>query len=280
MLLSAAWEAALYHNVRGKYGFPMIDLLDSASWGAILDAVSAEMNQPAFWLGVLQIIWINILLSGDNAVVIALACRDLPPRQRMWGMIVGAGVAVTLRIAFTLIVTTLMQLPYLKLVGGVALVYIAVKLLVPEDDEGDARIEPSQHLWRAVRIVAIADIIMSLDNVIAIAAAAKDSVLLLVIGLGISVPLIIAGAALVMTMLTRFPVLVWAGAGLLGWIAGELIGSDPAVLAFLSDQLGTGVLHNFAVLMGILGILIVIGMGWWLRRRHFARVERGLTEQA
>ena len=258
----------------------MIDLLDSASWGALLDTVSAEMNQPTFWLGVLQIIWINILLSGDNAVVIALACRDLPPRQRMWGMIVGAGVAVTLRIAFTLIVTTLMQLPYLKLVGGVALVYIAVKLLVPEDEEGDSKIEPSQHLWRAVRIVAIADIIMSLDNVIAIAAAAKDSVLLLVIGLGISVPLIIAGAAVVMSLLTRFPVLVWAGAGLLGWIAGELIGTDPAVRGFIGDALGTGILHNFAVLVGILGVLIVVGMGWWLRRRHFARVERGITEQA
>ena len=130
---------------------------------------------------------------------------------------IGAAVAVTLRIGFTLIVTTLMQLPYLKLAGGVALVYIAVKLLVPEDDEGGAKIEPSQHLWRAVRIVALADIIMSLDNVIAIAAAAKDSVLLLIIGLGVSVPLIIAGAALVMTVLTRFPFLsgrapvCWAG---------------------------------------------------------------------
>lgn len=258
----------------------MIDLLDSASWGAIWDTVLADMNQPTFWLGVLQIIWINILLSGDNAVVIALACRDLPPRQRLWGMVAGAGVAVTLRIAFTLIVTTLMQLPYLKLVGGAALVYIAVKLLVPEDDEGDSKIEPSQHLWRAVRIVAIADIIMSLDNVIAIAAAAKDSVLLLVIGLGISVPLIIAGAALVMSLLTRFPILVWAGAALLGWIAGELIGTDPAVRGFVGDALGAGILHNFAVVVGILGVLIVVGMGWWLRRRHFARVERGVTEQA
>jgi YjbE family integral membrane protein len=265
---------------KGSSDFSMIDVLDSASWGAIWDAVSADMQQPTFWLGVLQIIWINILLSGDNAVVIALACRDLPPRQRMWGMIIGAGVAVTLRILFTLIVTTLMQLPYLKLVGGAALVYIAVKLLVPEDEQGDAKIEPSQHLWRAVRIVALADIIMSLDNVIAIAAAAKDSVLLLVIGLGISVPLIIAGAAVVMSLLTRFPILVWAGAALLGWIAGELIGTDPAVRAFVGDHVGGAALHSFALLMGILGILIVVGTGWWLRRRHFARSERGVTGQA
>jgi YjbE family integral membrane protein len=258
----------------------MIDLLDSASWNAILEIIWADLHHPTFWLGVLQIIWINILLSGDNAVVIALACRDLPPRQRMWGMVIGAGVAVTLRILFTLIVSTLMQLPYLKLVGGVALVYIAVKLLVPEDHDADAKIEPSQHLWRAVRIVALADIIMSLDNVIAIAAAAKDSVLLLIIGLGISVPLIIAGAAIVMTLLTRFPILVWAGAALLGWIAGELIGTDPVVRGFIADRLGYGVLHNFALLMSALGVVVVVGVGWWLRRRHLARTERSVTGQA
>jgi YjbE family integral membrane protein len=258
----------------------MIDVLDSASWGAIWNAASADMQQPTFWLSVMQIIWINILLSGDNAVVIALACRDLPPRQRMWGLVIGAGVAVSLRIGFTLIVTTLMQLPYLKLVGGAALIYIAVKLLVPEDEDGESKVEPSEHLWRAVRIVALADIIMSLDNVIAIAAAAKDSVLLLVIGLGISVPLIIAGAALVMTVLTRFPILVWAGAALLGWIAGELIGNDPVVRGFVGERLGEGMLHNFAVMVGIAGILLVVGLGWWLRRRHFAKSEQGVTERA
>jgi YjbE family integral membrane protein len=249
----------------------MMGLLDWSFWTNIMDAIWADVHQPLFWLGVLQIIWVNILLSGDNAVVIALACRDLPPRQRTWGLVIGAGVAVTLRIVFTLIVTTLMQLPYLKLAGGVALIYIAVKLLVPEDQDGN---EPSRHLWRAVRIVAFADLIMSLDNVIAIAAAAHGSLLLLIIGLGISVPLIIAGAALVMSLLTRFPILVWAGAALLGWIAGELIGTDPAVLGFVGDRLGYHLLPHLEVTLGVLGVLIVVGVGWWLRRRHFAKLER------
>ena len=129
-----------------------------------------------------------------------------------------------------------------------------------------------------MRIVAFADLIMSLDNVIAIAAAARGSLLLLVIGLGISVPLIVAGAALVMSMLTRFPILVWAGAALLGWIAGELIGTDLAVRDL--SPIGCAVLPNFAMLTGILGILIVVGIGWWLRRRHLARAERSTAEQA
>jgi YjbE family integral membrane protein len=137
--------------------------------------------------------WINVLLSGDNAVVIAMACRGLPHRQRLWGMILGAGVAVVLRIIFTGVVASLMLLPYLKLIGGLALFYIAAKLLVPEDPDED-QTEAVEHLWRAVRIVAIADIIMSLDNVIAIAAAAQGNMALLVLGLAISIPLIVAGA--------------------------------------------------------------------------------------
>jgi YjbE family integral membrane protein len=158
-------------------------------------------------------------------------------------MVLGAGVAVFLRIIFTGIVVTLMNLPYLKLVGGLALLVIAAKLLVPEDeDEGD--VHAAAHLWAAVQIVAIADIVMSLDNVIAVAAAANGSIPLLVLGLAISVPLIVAGAALIMALLTRLPALVWAGAGLLGWIAGEVMATDPAVQpalhAFFNGPVGTG----------------------------------------
>src|SRR3954462_6812725 len=172
------------------------------------------MQQPTFWVALGKIMWINILLSGDNALVIAMACRGLPPKQRVWGMILGAGVAVGLRIVFTGIVATLMTLPFLKIVGGLALFYIAVKLLVPEDeDEGET--EAVEHLWRAVRIVAVADIIMSLDNVIAIAAAAGGNMALMVLGLAISIPMIVAGAALIMALLDKFPILVWAGAALL-----------------------------------------------------------------
>src|SRR3954471_3511346 len=187
-----------------------------------------ELQQPVFWVALGKIIWINILLSGDNALVIALACRGLEPRHRLWGMILGAAAAVFLRIVFTGIVVQLMELPFLKLVGGLALIVIAAKLLVPEreDEEG---VESASHLWAAVQIVVIADIVMSLDNVIAVAAAANGSMVLLVLGLAISVPLIVAGAALIMALLTRLPILVWGGAALLGWIAGNVIATDPAV---------------------------------------------------
>src|SRR5207302_1454309 len=139
--------------------------LTGAAWLAMVTSGWSEIGQTAFWVSLLQIMWINILLSGDNAVVIAMACRGLRPRQRLWGMILGAGVAVLLRIVFTVFVAALMLLPWLKIVGGLALFYIAAKLLVPEEaDENET--EATEHLWRAVKIVAIADIIMSLDNVI------------------------------------------------------------------------------------------------------------------
>ena len=195
------------------------------------------MGSALFWVAVGKIIWINILLSGDNAVVIAMACRGLPARQRLWGMILGAGVAVVLRIVFTGIVASLMLLPYLKLVGGLALFYIAAKLLVPDEPDDDGEVEAVEHLWRAVRIVAVADIIMSLDNVIAIAAAAGGNMALLILGLAISIPLIVAGAALIMALLDRFPILIWAGAALLGWIVGEVIATDP-VVAYISPPVG------------------------------------------
>jgi YjbE family integral membrane protein len=257
-----------------------MDVLDPASWNAMFDTLWLDMHQPTFWLGVLQIIWIDILLAGDNAVVIALACRNLPPHQRVWGMVLGAGVAVLLRILFTLIVSMLMALPFLKLAGGVALLFIAIKLLMPEHGEDHPQVEGSRRLWQAVRIVALADIVMSLDNVIAIAAASKGNAALFVFGLAASVPLIVGGAALVMSLLTRYPILVWAGAALLGWIAGELIATDPAVRAFVADYLNPQILPSFAVMIGILGILIVVGVGWLLRRRHFARVERSAAERA
>src|SRR3954470_9913693 len=163
----------------------------------MLSHLQNEIMQPTFWLALSKVVWIDILLSGDNALVIAMACRGLAPRQRFWGMILGAGVAVVLRIIFTGIVATLMGLPYLKLVGGLALLVIAAKLLVPEHEDED-NVDAAAHLWAAVQIVAIADIVMSLDNVIAVAAAANGSVPLLVLGLAISVPLIVAGAALIM----------------------------------------------------------------------------------
>jgi YjbE family integral membrane protein len=183
-----------------------------------------EIYQVGFWAAIVKIIWINILLSGDNAILIALACRKLPHPQRRWGMIIGAGVASILLIVFTGLISTLMTLPYLKMVGGLALLWIAFRLLAPSEDEH--HVEAVEDLWRAVRIVVVADVIMSLDNVIAVAAAAHGSYLLLGLGLMVSIPLVIAGAALIMALLERFPILVWAGGALLGWIGGGLVYDD------------------------------------------------------
>jgi YjbE family integral membrane protein len=230
----------------------LMQVLDPANIGAFFTQLQADMLKPAFWLAVGKIIWINVLLSGDNALVIAMACRSLQPRQRMWGMVIGAGIAVVLLIAFTGIVATLMALPYLKLIGGVALLLIAAKLLVPEDEGSDVTAGTS--LWHAVRIVVIADIVMSLDNVIAVAAAANGQLSLLILGLAISIPMIIAGAALIMMVLDRFPILVWLGATLLGWIAGDVIETDPAVHPFLTRLLDGQIALNLDATSQIFGV--------------------------
>jgi YjbE family integral membrane protein len=270
----------------------VLHIFDPATIGAFAAEFQSEMQQPAFWVAVGKIIWINVLLSGDNALVIALACRGLAPRQRLWGMILGAGVAVILRIIFTGIVATLMELPYLKLVGGLALVVIAAKLLVPEEEDEEG-VESASHLWAAVQIVVVADIVMSLDNVIAVAAAANGSVPLLILGLAISIPLIVAGAALIMALLNRLPILVWAGAALLGWIAGDVIATDPAIhpklQALFAGPIGVkldvlmasfGIAPHFAnrgnggeVVCAVLGIIIVLVAGsiWRMRRLRDAK---------
>ncbi len=230
----------------------LMHAFDPAGIGGFLAQFQADLVKPSFWLAVGKIIWINVLLSGDNALVIAMACRGLQPRQRLWGMVIGAGIAVILLIAFTGIVATLMALPYLKLVGGIALSIIAAKLLVPEDEGGD--VTAGTTLWHAVRIVVIADIVMSLDNVIAVAAAANGELALLVLGLAISIPMIIAGAALIMMVLDRFPVLVWLGALLLGWIAGDVIESDPAVQPLVQRLLDGQIAPKLDATSAVLGV--------------------------
>ena len=227
----------------------------------------------------LKIIWINILLSGDNAIVIAMACRALPPRQRFWGIILGAGAAVLLRVIFTVALQYVLELPWLKLIGGVLLFWIAVKLLT-QDEADETDIESSDNLWGAVRTVAIADVVMSLDNVLAIAAAAKGNTGLIIFGLAISIPLIVAGATLIMSLLTRFPVLVWAGAALLGWIAGELIVSDKTVLLGIQDWNSALVVPDPGSVVGFVpgpilhyvaagaGAAFVLLWGWMMLKRR------------
>ncbi|MBR0901650.1 TerC family protein [Bradyrhizobium liaoningense] len=273
-------------------------IFDPATIGAFFTQFRNEMAAPTFWLAVGKIIWINILLSGDNALVIALACRGLSPRHRLWGMIFGAGAAVMLRIIFTGIVATLMELPYLKLIGGLALIVIAAKLLVPESEDEDD-VDAASHLWQAIQIVVVADIVMSLDNVIAVAAAANGSVPLLVLGLAVSVPLIVAGAALIMALLTKLPVLVWAGAALLGWISGEVIATDPAVApklhtlfdgslgAALDGMLGTlRIPPQFGhggtggeYLCAALGVVVVLVVGSIWRRRSLTAAALESSER-
>jgi YjbE family integral membrane protein len=220
-----------------------------------------EILQSAdFWIGLLKIIWINIILSGDNAVVIALAARSLPPHQQTKAVFFGSGAAVVLRILLTVVAAKLLALPYLQIVGGLLLLWIGVQLLGDEDEEeGEAKEYGT--LMAAVRTILIADLVMSLDNVIAVAAAAKGSLTLLILGLAISIPLVIFGSTLMIKLMERFPIIVVLGAGLIGWVGGETIVSDVA----LKDVLGAQPwLHYVGA---VVGAAIVVGIGKALQSR-------------
>ncbi|QEL23199.1 TerC family protein [Bosea sp. F3-2] len=239
-----------------------------------------DFSSSAFWISLLQIIWIDLLLSGDNAVVIALACRSLPANRKKIGIWLGAGAAVGLRIIFALVVTYLLGVPYLKVIGGILLFWIAIKLAVGEE-EAHGNIEASESLWKAVRTIAIADAVMSLDNVIAIAAAARGHAELFIFGLLLSIPLIIMGAQLLTSIIERFPILVWLGAALLGWIAAEMILGDLAVLQWLQANwpdwvkpvpmdvspigIGPANLPHYAA--AVIGALFVCIVGYVLKRK-------------
>lgn len=241
-----------------------------------------DFASPTFWVSLLQIIWIDLLLSGDNAVVIALACRSLPDKQRKWGILLGAGAAVGLRILFALAVSYLLAVPFLKVVGGLLLLWIAVKL-ISDGDGGTHEVAASDSLWKAVRTIAIADAVMSLDNVVAIAAASRGHPELFIFGLLLTIPLIIAGSQLVMALLTRFPILVWAGAALLGWIAGEMVVSDVVALQYMQgydpnlvkvdadSPLGIKPADLPHYLASVIGAVFVVVVGWLVRSRHRAQ---------
>ena len=224
-----------------------------------------EITTPQFWVALLQIIGIDILLSGDNAVVIALACRSLPPRQQRWGILLGTGAAIALRVIFAAGIVYLLAIPYLKLIGGLLLLWIAIKLLQPEPQTEGHHINAKNHLWGAVQTIALADAVMSLDNVIGIAAAAKGSVLLLVLGLLISIPLIVWGSTLILKLLHRYPFIVTLGGALLGWVAGDVLIADPVFADGIVRQLPW--LHYAAPVLGMLGVIIV---GRWLAARKTA----------
>ena len=212
------------------------------------------LQSTEFWIGLIKIIWINIILSGDNAVVIALAARSLPPEQQKKAIMFGSGAAVVLRIGQTVVAAKLLELSYLQIVGGILLLWVGTQLLHAEDEGEDGGSEKSG-LWVAIRTILIADLVMSLDNVIAVAAAAKGSMTLLVLGLAISIPLVVFGSQLMIKLMDRFPIIIWLGAGLIGWVGGETIVSDVALKAVVEAN---GWLHYLAP---TLGTILVLGIG-------------------
>ena len=214
---------------------------------------------PSFLLAVGQIIMIDILLGGDNAVVIALACRKLPPKQRKWGIIYGTIGAIVLRVVLIAFALTLLAIPYLKLVGAILLVWIGVKLLLPEDDDGHSNITASDKLWSAVKTVIVADLVMSVDNVLAIAGAAESAgqhqLALVIFGLLVSIPIIVGGSQIVLKLMDRFPAIITLGGMLLGWIAGQMAYTDPALKGLLpaSKGLEYACAAGGAILVWVLG---------------------------
>ena len=229
-----------------------------------------EFLTAQFWLAVGKIILIDILLGGDNAVVIALACRSLPEQQRMKGILWGTAGAIVLRVILIGFALTLLAIPYLKLVGGVLLVWIGVKLLLPGDDDEHGNIQASDKLWAAVKTVIVADLVMSIDNVIAIAGAAQGAgeqhqMPLVIFGLLVSIPIIVWGSQLVLKLMDRFPMIITLGAALLGYIAGGLVLTDPAVTSRLGEMSSQTV-----TLAGLAGAALVVLLGRVLARRQKA----------
>jgi YjbE family integral membrane protein len=233
-----------------------------------------EILTQAFWIGLLKIIGVNIILSGDNAVVIALAARSLPPKQQKAAVLWGSGAAVVMRIVLTIFAVALLTLPWLKLIGSLLLFWIGIKLLVPEEDSED--VDASDNLIAAVKTILIADLVMSIDNVIAVAAAAQGSYLLLVLGLAISIPLVIFGSTLLLKLMERWPVIITIGGGLLGFVAGEMLVTDPVLTDWLKGIAGMQIEEgkpkwhglSLELLMGFAGAALVIVWGKWLAKRQ------------
>ena len=221
-----------------------------------------DLTSPAFWAGLGSIIIANILLSGDNAVVIALAARSLPAHQQKKAILFGSGAAIVMRIVLTLVAAAMLRLPFLKIIGGLLLLYIGVDLMGGEDDgEGEVGKEAGG-MGAAIRTILVADLVMSLDNVLAVAAAAKGDTTLLVLGLAISIPLIVFGSTLLLGVMQRFPIIITLGAGLLGFLAGEMVTSDPAFVESMGD-----LPHIWSTAAGVLGALLVVAVGRWKARR-------------
>lgn len=226
------------------------------------------LETSQFWLDVLKIIVIDILLSGDNAVVIALACRSLPQAQRKKGIMYGVLGAIVLRITLTFFAVTLLSLPYLKVAGAAMLLWIGVKLILPEEEHDASKVKANTHLWGAVRTILIADFIMSVDNVLGVAAAAHGNILLLAIGLLVSIPLVAWSSQLVLKLIDRFPYIIYLGGGLLGYVAGEMVTSDKTIARYLESL--PALSHWVIPAAGAAGVMAV---GWLLALRKAAATK-------
>ncbi len=223
------------------------------------------LGSAQFWVDVFKIIMIDLLLSGDNAVVIALACRNLPESQRKKGILYGVGGAIGLRVVLTFFAVGLLALPYLKLVGALLLLWIGIKLILPEEDEhGEGSIKAEANLWGAVKTIIIADFVMSLDNVIGVAGAAHGNPWLLAFGLLVSIPLIAWSSQLVLKLIDRFPFIIYAGGALLGYVAGEMLATEASLKETVEAH------HFLHWLLPALGAVIVLAVGWWLAQRKTA----------
>jgi YjbE family integral membrane protein len=219
-----------------------------------------EFLSASFMTALLQIMLVNIVLSGDNAVVIALAARNLPPKHQKMAILWGSGGAIVLRILLTIVAVQLLKLPFLQFLGGLLLIWIAIQLLI-ESDEPEGGHQANDSLYGAVKTILIADVVMSLDNTLAIAGVAKGNWTLLIVGLALSIPLIVVGSTVIMKIMDRFPIVVYIGAGLIAWTSGEMIDSDPAIQAYLPS-----IFHG-TVYLPLLLTALVIGYGWWSNYR-------------
>ncbi|MES2024799.1 MAG: TerC family protein [Pseudomonadota bacterium] len=224
----------------------------------------ATLSDSTMWVALFQIVIINILLSGDNAVIIALACRNLEPKQQRNAFLIGTVAIVILMTILTAFASYLMTIPYVEVVGAILLLWIGIKLLLPEEENGD--INSSENFWGAVKTIIIADIVMSLDNVLGMAGAANGHMGLLFVGMVITIPLILFGSAMLMRLMERFPIIVTLGAGLLGYVAGEMAVEDPALKGFIANA------HYLEIALPLLGVLIVIGCGKFLASKHAVAV--------
>jgi YjbE family integral membrane protein len=227
------------------------------------------LSDPHFWTSWARIVLIDLLLAGDNALVIALAVRSLPPREQLWGRVFGTGGAVLLRLLFITIITYLLKIPFLHLVGGLALIWIALKLVRHHDDGGGENVRQGTTLKEAIGIIIVADVVMSLDNVIAIAAAARGDLVLVTFGLLLSIPLVVWGSGVLARLMTRLPALIWLGGGVLGWVAVRMITDDPIVAGWVTPWWTLA--HHITPY--ILAAIITL-LGWWWARGQ-ARAKEG-----